>query len=205
MKKSSAVFAALALAGLVSVNAHAQTTTTTPPTRATPISMTNNCSGGGSRVVTGSYDATTGALSTTTTLTGCIVRNGDKFDGTTSTIGTLLATSTGFTIDITADVNTTVTRADLSKVVRVCKSTKQGTFTHGNQTFDGKTVHTNCSVTGKVLEHEGLVEHLLRPALGGEDRGGDNATARMLPPQAGEDSVREQRDMPSMGGPGTGR
>jgi len=199
MKKSTTVFAALALAGLVSANAHAQSTTS--PTRATPISMTNNCAGGGTRVVTGSYDAANGALSATTTLTGCIVRNGDKFDGTTSTTGTLLATSTGYTIDITASVNTSITRVDLSKVVRVCTSTKQGTFTTANQTFDGTTAKNNCSVTGKVLEHEGMVEHVLRPAMGEEDGGGENANMRMLPPQMGEDSIREQHDMPSMEGP----
>ena len=193
MKKSTTVFAALALAGLVSANAHAQST----PTRADPVSLTNNCAGGGTRAVTGSYDATTGALSTTTTLTECIVRNGDKYDGATSTVGTLLATSTGFTVDITANVNTTITRADLSRVVRVCTSTKVGTFTHANQTFDGTTAQNNCSVTGKVLEHEGLLEHLLRPAMGEEDGGGENAGRRMLPPQMGEDSIREQHDMQS--------
>jgi len=192
LKKSSAVLAALVLAGLVSVNAHAQSTT---PTRATPIAMTNNCAGGGTRAVTGSYDTTTGALSASTTLTGCIVRNGDKFDGITSTTGTLLATATGFTIDITTSVDTTITRVDLSKVVRVCTTTKKGTFTTANQTFDGTTAQNNCSVTGKVLEHEGIVEHLLRPAVGEEDGGGHNAAMRMLPPQAGEDSVREQHDM----------
>lgn len=198
MTRSTAVIAALALTGLVSVHSYAQSA----PTRATPISMTNNCAGGGTRVVTGSYDATTGALSTTTTLTGCIVRNGDMFDGTTSTVGTLLATSTGFTIDITANVDTTITRADLSKVVRVCTSTKKGTFTTANQTFDGTTTQNNCSVTGKVLEHEGVVEHLLRPAMGEEDGGGEDASMRMLPPQTGEDSIREQHDMPSMPGSG---
>jgi hypothetical protein len=193
LKKSSVVLAALVLAGLVSVNVHAQSTT---PTRATPIAMTNNCAGSGTRAVTGSYDTTTGALSASTTLTGCIVRNGDKFDGTTSTTGTLLATATGFTIDITASVNMTITRADLSKVTRVCTTTKKGTFTNANQTFDGTTAQDNCSVTGKVLEHEGLVEHLLRPAMGDDDQGGKEATMRMLPPQAGEDSVREQHDTP---------
>jgi hypothetical protein len=161
--------------------------------------MTSNCAGGGTRAVTGSYDTATGALSTTTTLTACIARNGDRFEGTTSTTGRLLATSTGFSINITANVNTTITRSDLSRVVRVCTSTRAGTFTTANQTFDGTTSQTNCSVTGRVLEHEGLVEHLLRPALGDEDGGGRDATMRMLPPQQGEDSIREQRDMPESG------
>lgn len=43
--------------------------------------MTNACAGGGTRSVKGSYDSTSGALSTSTTTTVCVARNGDKFDG----------------------------------------------------------------------------------------------------------------------------
>lgn len=227
------IFVSLVLAGLASAQVYAQTTTTTPTTTttATPtttttnttttttnntttntstgtggtpnaISMTNNCAGGGTRTVTGSFDLTTGALNTTTTLTACVSRNGDKFDGTTATVGTLLAIATGFTIDLTATVNTTVTRADGSTVVRACTTTKKGTFTTAGQTFDGTTTETNCSVTGKVLEHEGLVEHLLRAATGGED-GAEDSTQRTLPPQAGEDSIREIPHTTPMGTPAT--
>jgi hypothetical protein len=206
------IFISLVLAGLASAQVYAAGTTT-PPTPTTPtstttpppppstttgtstgptvINMTDNCAGGGTRKVTGSYGGTAGALDITTTLAACVARNGDKFDGTTSTKGALLPTATGFTIDITASVNTTVTRADRSTVVRVCTTTKKGTFTNATQTFDGKTAETDCSVTGKVLEHEGIVEHLLRPATGGEDGGAQESTQRTLPPQAGEDSIRE--------------
>jgi hypothetical protein len=207
------IFISLVLAGLASAQVYAAgtttpstpttpTLTTTPPppppstttgtsTGPTVINMTDNCAGGGTRKVTGSYGGTAGALDITTTLAACVARNGDKFDGTTATAGTLLPTATGFTIAITATVNTTVTRADGSTVVRVCTTTKNGTFTTATQTFDGKTAETNCSVTGKVLEHEGLVEHLLRPATGGEDGGAEDSTQRTLPPQAGEDTIRE--------------
>jgi hypothetical protein len=197
MKQLSAALAVLTLAGLVSATAYAQTVTTTPtttttPTQATPVSLTQNCAVKGTRTLTGSYDAKTGALNTLTTFTGCVVRNGDKYDGTTSTIGTVLGGATGFTIDITANVNTTVTLSDLSKVTRTCTTTKKGTFTHANQTFDGTTAQNNCSVTGKVLEHENVLEHLLRPNMGDSNDGGKDASTRTLPPQAGEDSVREQ-------------
>lgn len=192
MTRHSKIFVSLVLAGLASAQVHAATSTTSSTTPGpSAISMSNNCAGGGTRSVVGSYDRTTGALSTTTTLTACVTRNGDTFDGTTATTGTLLATATGFTIDITATVNTTVTRADGSTVVRACTTKKTGTFTHATQTFDGSTTQTNCSVTGRVLEHEGLVEHLLRAATGGEDGGAEESTQRVLPPQAGEDSIRE--------------
>lgn len=208
MTMHSKIFVSLVLAGLASAQVYAAdsaTTSTGTNTGPSAISMTDHCAGGGTRSVVGSYDPTTGALSTTTTLTACVARNGDKFDGTTASTGTLLAIATGFTINITAIVHTTVTRADGSTVARACTTTKVGTFTTAAQTFDGTTTETACSVTGKVLEHEGLVEHLLRPATGGEDGGAEDSTQRTMPPQAGEDSVREIPHMtqPPMGTPTT--
>lgn len=194
MTRHTRIFVSFVLAGLASAQVYAADSTTSSTTSGgTPsaISMTDNCAGGGTRSVTGTFDRTSGALNTTTTLTACVTRHGDTFDGTTATVGTLLATETGFTIDITATVNSTVTRADGSTVTRACTTKKTGTFTTATQTFDGSTTQTNCSVTGRVLEHEGLVEHLLRPATGHEDGGAEEATERMLPPQAGEDSIRE--------------
>ena len=201
-RTKSALTLALALAGLLSVNAvSAQTTTQTPrqPTSFN-IDMSNDCAGGGTRVVHGTYDATSGALDTMTTLTACVARNGDKFDGTASTKGKLLAKETGFEIDIKSSVDTTIVRSDLSTVHRVCTVTKQGTYTNANQTFDGTTARTDCSVTGQVLEHENLVEHLLRPAQGMEDGGGLEMGARMIPPQPGEDRIRFRTDVPHMDG-----
>lgn len=202
--RKTAIALALALAGLVSASgASAQETTRTPPLPASfTVDMTNDCAGGGTRVVQGTYDAATGALDTKTILTGCIARNGDTFDGTTSTVGTLAATETGYRIDITASVDTTIVRSDLSTVSRVCTVTKNGTFTIANQTFDGTTAQTECSVTGKVLEHESLVEHLLRAAHGMAEGGGLNAGSRMIPPQPGEDRFRFRFDMPPMNGIG---
>ena len=203
MKRKTALHLALALAGLLSVNAAiAQVATQTPQPKSFDIHMTNDCAGGGTRVVDGTYVADTGALSVTTTLSKCVVRNGDMFDGTTSTSGTLAATETGYEIDITASVDTKIERSDLSKVVRSCTVTKQGTYTTVNQTFDGTTARTDCSVTGQVLEHESLVEHLLRPAYGMAEGGGLDMGSRMIPPQPGEDRIPFRFDVQHMDGIG---
>lgn len=190
MKKTYNITTAALIAGLFALNANAADTSTAAaaPTSYS-VDMTQDCSGGGTRTVMGSYDATTGSLNTTTTLAACIVRNGDKFDGTTTTTGTLLTTGTGFTIDITATVDTSALLADGSTVVRKCTTVKQGTFDSTTQTFDGTTAKNNCSVTGKVREHEGIVEHLLRAAIGGEDGGGSDSGERIAPPRPGEDNA----------------
>ena len=164
-------------------------TTTATPTSAT-IQSSEKCATSGSRVIAGTYDAKTGALNTKTTLSACVIRNGDKFDGTDTTAGTLLATATGFSIDITSSVNTSIVRADGSTVTRTCTSTKKGTYTAATQTFDGTTSKSNCSVTGKVLEHENVIEHLLRAATGDDEGGGENTNARTMPPQADEDHIK---------------
>lgn len=205
-KTRSAILLALAVAGLVSLTpsyAQMAAAVTSPTTQATSfdVNLSNACASGGTRTVVGKYDATSGALNTTTTLTSCTARNGDKFDGTTSTKGILVATATGFNIDITATVNTTIVRSDLSSVVRTCTSIKKGTFANATQTFDGTTSQTNCGVTGKVLEHQGVVEHILRAAQGQEDGGGLESMSRMISPQSDEDSIRT---MPEMAGGGFG-
>lgn len=188
---------ALALGGLLfSGTAFAQAAPTPTASPATTQSATNTiqtserCATSGSRVISGTYDPKTGALNTKTTLSACVIRNGDKFDGTDITIGTLLATAMGFTIDITSTVNTTIVRADGSTVSRACTSTKNGTYTSATQTFDGTTAKSNCSVAGKVLEHENVIEHLLRAATGDDEGGGENTNQRMMPPQADEDHIK---------------
>lgn len=173
------------------------TTTVSPATTqatANSIQSSEKCATSGSRVISGTYDPTTGALNTKTTLSACVIRNGDKFDGTDTTAGTLLATATGFAIDITSTVNMAIVRADGSIVTRACTSTKKGTYTSATQTFDGTTAKSNCSVTGKVLEHENVIEHLLRAATGEDEGGGDDTNKRVMPPQAGEDHIKHRSD-----------
>lgn len=167
---------------------------TTTQASANTIQSSEKCATSGSRVISGNYDPITGALNTKTTLSACVIRNGDKFDGTDTTTGTLLATAAGFAIDITSTVNAAIVRADGSTVTRACTSTKKGTYTSATQTFDGTTAKSNCSVTGKVLEHENVIEHLLRAATGDDEGGGDDTNKRVMPPQADEDHIKHRSD-----------
>ena len=190
---SGLLFGSLALAD----DGPKSTTTASPTTTQTTTNAIQNsekCATSGSRMISGTYDATSGALNTKTTLSACVIRNGDKFDGTDTTVGTLLATATGFTIDITSTVDTAIVRADGSTVTRTCTSTKKGTYTSATQTFDGTTAKTGCSVIGKVLEHENIIEHLLRAATGDDEGGGDDTNKRTMPPQAGEDHINHRSD-----------
>ena len=194
MSKISTLTLSIVLAGLFSANAMAvnsgtpatQGTTTPGATSSTPpspnaISMTDNCAGGGTRSVTGSYDAASGSLDLTIALSACVLRNGQTHDGTTTMKGTLLATTTGHTIDLVSNINTTVTNVDGSKLTRTCDITKKGSFTQATQTFDGTETRNNCTVTGKVREHENLVEHLLRNVTQSEESGGEDTQQHTLP------------------------
>lgn len=159
---------------------------TTTPSAISTINMTNNCAKGGTRSIQGSFDKTSGAIDLTATLAACVLRNGQTHDGTTSTKGTLLATQTGFDINLATNINTAITYKDGSTLKRTCDITKKGSFTHATQTFDGTETRNNCSLTGKVREHENIVEHLLRDLTKSEMDGGDDSNNRTLPMQAGE-------------------
>ena len=166
--------------------------TTTPAPKATALNSTDECSGGGTRTLTGSWDKTTGAIDTTTTLADCVLRNGDVHNGTTTLVGTLLATQTGFTIDVTGKVDTSVVRKDGSTLARKCTTTKKGSFTNTTQIFDGSTTRTDCSLTGQNREHEGLAEHLLRSSITDDDDGGAERTKRLRPVK--DDTDKEDDD-----------
>ncbi|MFA6311213.1 MAG: cytochrome c [Sterolibacterium sp.] len=198
IRATALVFGGLLFSSMAFADTDTNPTPTASPatTQATAnsIQSSERCAASGSRVISGSYDPITGALNTTTTLSACVIRNGDKFDGTDTTAGTLLATATGFTIDITSTVNTAIVRADGSTVTRACTSTKKGTYTSATQTFDGTTAKSNCSVTGKVLEHENVIEHLLRAATGDDEGGGDDTNKRVIPPRADEDHIKHRSD-----------
>jgi hypothetical protein len=132
-------------------------------------------------------DATTGTIDLTTTLAACKTRNGQVYDGKTVTTGSIKAGDTTIAIDVKTTVDMKMTRSDGTNITRTCTLTKVGTFTHSTQTFDGTTTRTNCSVTGAVRDHEGVVEHLLRSATTDDETGGDDPLTRLLPEQAGED------------------
>lgn len=207
MNKPIRLIGALLTAGLFSASALAveSTPTTTTPTptdtapapakpapKPTALKTDDRCSGGGTRTLTGTWDTTTGAIDTTTTLKDCVLRNGDVHNGTTSLIGTLLATKTGFDIDVTGKVDTSVVRKDGSTLARKCTTTKKGSFTNTTQIFDGTTTRTDCSLTGQNREHEGLAEHLLRNSITDDDDGGAERTKRLRPVE--EDTDKDEDD-----------
>lgn len=210
MNKPIKLIGALLATGLIStatLAADSSTTTGTTPTtdtapapKPTALKSTDRCSGGGTRTLTGSWDTATGAIDTTTTLTDCVLRNGDVHNGTTTLVGTLLASKTGFTIDVTDKVDTSVVRKDGSTLARKCTTIKKGTFVNTTQIFDGSTTRTDCSLTGQNREHEGLAEHLLRNSITDEDDGGAERTKRLRP--AEEDTDKEDDDSKKPAAPG---
>lgn len=203
MNKPIHLIGALLTAGLFSASALAAESTPPTPTDTAPapakpapkptaLKTDDRCSGGGTRTLTGTWDTTTGVIDTTTTLKDCVLRNGDVHNGITSLTGTLLATKTGFDIDVTGKVDTSVVRKDGSTLARKCTTTKKGTFTNTTQIFDGTTTRTDCSLTGQNREHEGLAEHLLRNSITDDDDGGAERTKRLRPVE--EDTDKDDDD-----------
>ncbi len=204
MNKRIKLIGALLAAGLVSATAFAAdstttttgtTGTTTTPTapKPTAINSTDKCSGGGTRTLSGSWDSTSGAIDTTTTLNACVLRNGETHNGTTSLVGTLLATKGGFTIDVTSKVDTTIDRTDGSKLARKCTTIKKGTYTNSTQIFDGSTSRSDCSLVGQVREHENVAENLLRDSISDDEDGGFNRDHRLLPKEKDTDSADDDK------------
>ncbi len=181
----------LAVIAALSVGTANAASTTAVTTTASPVSMTNNCAGGGTRVLTGTYDATTGKVETSAVYTSCATRGGDKISGSLGTTGVLKATATGFDVNIVSTVDTVVTRSDNSQVLRKCTTTKVGTFASASSTFTGKTSISNCSTEGMVLEHENVIEHILRAATGVDDDGGLNAPGRLSIPSWIENIIKK--------------
>lgn len=200
---------ALLTAGLVSATAYAavdsstDTTSTdsspnTGTTNATALNSTDNCSGGGTRTLAGSWDTTTGAIDMTTTLNACVLRNGETHNGSTSLKGTLLATKGGdFTIDVTNTIDTTVDRTDGTKLARKCTTTKKGTYTNSTQIFDGSITRSDCSLVGQVREHENVAEYLLRDSISDDEDGGFNRDHRLLPRERDTDDDEDESSTPA--------
>lgn len=179
---------ALIISGLITTPLLAEAKSVVPvtPVTSTTIDMTNSCAKGGTRSVKGSYDMITGAIDVTTTLAACVLRNGQTHDGTTSTMGTLLETRTGYNIDLATNINTTITYKDGSILNRTCEITKKGVFSHATQMFDGTETRNNCTLAGKVREHENMIENLLRDITKSEVDGGDDSNNRAMPMRPGE-------------------
>jgi hypothetical protein len=116
------------------------------------------CGGGGTRESVGSWDSASGALSFTTTLTNC-VESGTTHNGTVAVSGTLMATTPGYTIDVTYVYNTHFVNST-DDVQRACTWHKVGTYDKGTHKFTGTITKSNCTLT--VVDTEGgeIVEHL---------------------------------------------
>ena len=149
------------------------------------VDMTQACGHGGTRVVSGTFDATTGAVDLKVTMTGCAGRPGDKLDamsplgqplrkpfqagfathsGTVTVKGTfLLGTKGSVDVDLVDQIDTKVTfDASENTMTRVCTITRVGTLDANKNLFKGSVKHNECTMTGDYHENFGLVEHLLR-------------------------------------------
>ncbi len=169
------------------------TTTTTAPSKAVTntsisaavaaLNFSSACSGGGTRVSTGTWDATSGALSLSSTATACIGPNGETHDGTRTLSGTLLLDgSSAYTVDVTVQESFTVTRDSVTKLQHTCSLTRKGSFNSTTDRFTGTITRTSCVDSGEVWDHEHGIESLLRPS---QVLDVPQAPAGMTPPQKG--------------------
>lgn len=151
-----------------------------------PVDLQQACGRGGTRVVSGTFDAETGAVDLKVTLTDCAGRPGDKphatgllgqppirkpfeagqatHNGTVTVKGTFLLDTTGtVTVDLLDQIDTSVTfDASANTMTRVCTITRVGTLDAHKHLFKGTVTHNNCTMTGNYHENFGLIEHLLR-------------------------------------------
>ncbi|MBS4097539.1 MAG: hypothetical protein KGZ83_11975 [Sulfuricella sp.] len=176
MKRQLISLSALAL--LLSGPAFSATSTTaTATTTKTPAAVTSSsvsaavaalnfsttCSSGGTRVSTGTWDATSGALALSSTVAACVVSNGETHDGTRTLSGTLLLDSTTtYSVDITVKESFTVTRDGATQLQHTCTLTRKGSFDSTTDRFTGTVTRNNCTDTGEVWDHQHGIESLLR-------------------------------------------
>ena len=127
------------------------------------LNFSATCSGGGTRVSTGTWDATSGALSLSSTVTACVGPNGEIHDGTRTMSGTLLLdASSSYTVDVSTQENYTVTRDGATTLQHTCTLTRKGSFNAGTDRFTGTIGRNNCTDTGEVWDHQHGIESLLR-------------------------------------------
>lgn len=141
----------------------ASVTATSVSSAVAALNFSTTCSGGGTRVSTGTWDATSGALSLSSTATACVAPNGEIHDGTRTLSGTLLLGSTNsYTVDVTAQENFTVTRDGATTLQHTCTITRKGSFDSSTDRFTGTVSRNNCTDTGEVWDHQHGIESLLR-------------------------------------------
>ncbi|MFA7243582.1 MAG: hypothetical protein WC091_26040 [Sulfuricellaceae bacterium] len=127
------------------------------------LNFSTTCSGGGTRVSTGSWDATSGALSLSSTTTACVGYGGEIHDGSRTMSGTLLLNgASSYTVDVTAQESYTVTRDGATTIQHTCSLARKGTFDFSTDRFTGTVSRNNCTDTGEVWDHQHGIESLLR-------------------------------------------
>lgn len=157
-----------ALALLLSAQAYSASavTATNISSAVNALNFSTTCSGGGTRVSTGSWNATSGALALSSTVTACVGYGGEIHDGTRTLNGTLLLDSTSsYTVDITAQENYTVKRDGVTTIQHACTLTRKGAFNVSTDRFTGTVSRNNCTDTGEIWDHQHVIESLLRDSL----------------------------------------
>ena len=71
-----------------------------PASAIVPINLSKNCHGGGTRVSTGTYDSSSGALTWTTTLTNCVDASNTTHNGTVAVPGSISPTTSGYSSNL---------------------------------------------------------------------------------------------------------
>lgn len=128
-----------------------------------PIDFNHRCPDGGTRATKGTFDTTTGTLSITETLTGCM-DEGATHDGTVTVNGTIvIGTGGAYSLDLVYVFNTHFVNAR-EDVKRVCTWTKIGSFDAASERFHGTLTKTNCVLTLDEMRPGNVIEHILRKA-----------------------------------------
>jgi hypothetical protein len=161
---------AAAVVAAMSFSAHAATVT--PPTNPLKLDFNYDCKGGGTRVVTGTWDTSTGALNVSVAVNSCIGPEGATHNGTDTISGTLQAGSTAgdYSENLTEVIATNVSFSDGGSLTRNCTITRNGSYTGKTDTFTGTTSRNNCTVSGSYHDHLHVLDDLLKRAVSAEDQ-----------------------------------
>lgn len=117
----------------------------------------------GSRTVGYDYDSKTGALSANVTFDKCLLANGVSITGVSSVEGTLLAAGDlSYTIDLTDQVDTTITGKTGLPHTRKCTIVTKGTLDAKKQAFSGSIQRNNCELNGYFRANRDFLENLLK-------------------------------------------
>ncbi|MHB9117409.1 MAG: hypothetical protein ACYC2R_03935 [Burkholderiales bacterium] len=130
----------------------------------------------GSRTVSYDWNAASGALKLDVVFADCQLANGATVNGTDATDGTLTASgSSGYKIDLSDTVDTTVTDKFGNSHTRNCTITRTGTLDTSTKVFSGTVTRNNCTLSGDFREGLGLIEMLANQPTNDEQTDVPNA------------------------------